>query len=107
MPRSPVDSRDRARMLRNKCSARRHRERKSAYIAHLEADLAKLREELAQKDAQIALHTAELARKDPQLALNTTEDVPLETMQHELEDDFVAELDVAMWTGDVLVTFDA
>jgi hypothetical protein len=107
MPRSPVDSRDRARMLRNKCSARRHRERKSAYIAHLEADLAKLREELAQKDTQIALHTAELARKDPQLALNTTEDMPPETMQHALEDDFVAELDVAMWTGDVLVTFDA
>ena len=69
--------------------------------------LAKLREALAQKDTQIALHTAELARKDPQLALNTTEDMPPETMQHALEDDFVAELDVAMWTGDVLVTFDA
>ena len=93
-------------MLRNKCSARRHRERKSGYIAQLEADLAKLREELAQKDAQIALHTAELARKDAQIALNTNEVVPLETLQQEL-DDFVAELDVAVWTGDVLATFDA
>ena len=72
----------------------------------MEADLAKLREELAQKDAQIALHTAELARKDAQIALNTNEVVPLETLQQEL-DDFVAELDVAVWTGDVLATFDA